>query len=64
MQGLISELGVPHNVIKVYCDSHSVICLTTNDIYQFKTKHIDIKYNFIRDIFAEGKIKVDVGDLF
>jgi hypothetical protein len=59
MQGLISELGVPQDVIKVYCDSHSAICLTKNDMYQFKTKHINIKYHFIRDIVAEGKIKVD-----
>jgi hypothetical protein len=58
MQGLISELGVPQDVIKVYCDSHSPICLTKNDMYQFKTKYIDIKYHFIRDIVAEGKIKV------
>jgi hypothetical protein len=28
-------------------------------MYQFKTKHIDIKYHFIRDIVDEGKIKVD-----
>jgi hypothetical protein len=59
MRGLISKLGVPQDVIKVYCDSHSAICLTKNDMYQFKTKHIDIKYHFIRDIVAEGKIKVD-----
>jgi hypothetical protein len=59
MRGLISELGVPQDVIKVYCDSHSAICLTKNDMFQFKTKHIDIKYHFIRDIVAEGKIKVD-----
>jgi hypothetical protein len=59
MQGLIFELGVPKDVIKVYCGSHSAICLTKNDMYQFNTKHIDIKYHFIRDIVVEGKIKVD-----
>jgi hypothetical protein len=59
MQGLISELGVPQDFIKVYCDSYSAICLTKNDMYQFKTKHIDIKYHFIRDIVVEGKIKVN-----
>jgi hypothetical protein len=59
MQGLISKLGGPQDVIKVYCDSHSAICLTKNDMYQFKTKYIDIKYHFIRDIVVEGKIKVD-----
>jgi hypothetical protein len=59
MQGLISELGVPQDIIKVYCDGHNAICLTKNDMYQFKTKHIDIKYHFICDIVAEGKIKVN-----
>jgi hypothetical protein len=34
MRGLISELGVPQDVIKVYCDSHSAICLTKNGMYQ------------------------------
>jgi hypothetical protein len=33
MQGLIFELGVPKDVIKVYCGSHSAICLTKNDMY-------------------------------
>jgi hypothetical protein len=28
-------------------------------MYQFKTKYIDNKYHFIRNIVAEGKIKVD-----
>jgi hypothetical protein len=59
MRGLISELVVAHNVIKGYCDNQSAICLTKDDMYQFKTKHIDIKYHFIRDIVAEGKIKVN-----
>jgi hypothetical protein len=59
MRGLIYELRVPQDAIKVYCDSHSAICLTKNDMYQFKTKHIDIKYHFIRNIVAECKVKVD-----
>jgi hypothetical protein len=59
MRCLISELGVPQDVIKVHCNSHSAICLTKNDMYQFKTKHIDIKYHFICDIIAKGKIKVN-----
>lgn len=59
MRGFISELGVPQDAIKVYCDSHSSIYLAKNDIYQFKAMHIDIKYHFIRDIVVECKIKVD-----
>jgi hypothetical protein len=59
MRGLISEFGIHQDVIKVYCDNHSAICLTKNNMYQFKTKHIDIKYHYIRDIVGEGNIKVD-----
>jgi hypothetical protein len=58
MRGLISELGVPQDALKVYCDSHSAICLTKNGMFQFKTKHVDIKYQFIRDVVPEGKIIV------
>jgi hypothetical protein len=56
---LIFELDVPQDVIKVYCDGHSDICLTKNDMYQFKIKHINMKYHFIYDIVAEGMIKMD-----
>jgi hypothetical protein len=57
MQGLISELGVPQDVIKVYCDSHSAICRTKNDMYQFNTKRIDIKSTSFVILLLKARLK-------
>ena len=39
----------------VYCDNSSTIDISKNLVQQSKTKHIEIKYHFIRDL-VEGKI--------
>jgi hypothetical protein len=56
MRGHVSELGVPHDVLKVYCDSHSAICLTKNDMFQFKTKHIDISTTSFVMLLLKAKL--------
>ena len=58
LRGLVSELGIPQDINTVYCDSQSAICLTKNDMFHAKTKHIDIKHHFIRDIVAQGQVIV------
>ena len=39
-------------------DNQSAICLTKNQQVHGRTKHIDIKYNFIRDMVEAGRIKL------
>ena len=39
----------------VYCDNSSTIDISKNLVQHSKTKHIEIKYHFIRDL-VEGKI--------
>ena len=39
----------------VYCDNSSAIDISKNPVQHFKTKHIEIRYHFIRD-FVERKI--------
>ena len=40
----------------MYCDSHSVIHLMKNQIYHARTKHIDVRFHFVREIVDDGKI--------
>jgi len=40
----------------LYCDSQAAIAYTKDPKYHNKTKHIDIKYNFVRDVVASGEI--------
>ena len=56
LQGLLGELGVGQKHIKVHCDSQSAIHLAKNQVYHARTKHIDVRYHFIREILEEGGV--------
>ena len=58
LRGLVGNLGLEHNNTMVYCDSQSVIHLTKNQMYHKRTKHIDVRYHFIREIISKGTIVV------
>jgi hypothetical protein len=58
LKGLYAELSEIESCISLHCDSQSAIYLTKNQMLHEKTKHIDIKYHFIRDVIEEGKLKV------
>jgi len=54
--GLVTEIGVPQATTMVSSDSQSAIHLTKNDSYHSKTEHISVKYHYVRDTVAVGKI--------
>lgn len=58
LQGLLGELGIRHKHIKVHCDSQSAIMLAKNQVYHARTKHIDVRYHFIREIIEEGGVVI------
>ena len=48
LKGLFGEFGRLQDNIKLFCDSESAIHLAKNPAYHSKSKHIPIKYHFIR----------------
>ena len=58
LKGLISELGMSQKTIDVFCDSSSVIYLSKNPTHHEKTKHIDIKLHFIRNVVSMGVVRM------
>lgn len=40
--------------VLVLCDNQAAICFSTNDGTHQRSKHIDIRYHFIRDYVADG----------
>lgn len=58
LKGFMSKLGYDQDCAEIYCDSQSAIHLSRNTMYHERTKHIDVRLHFIRDIIAEGVIKV------
>lgn len=57
-KGLQSELD-NNSAITIYCDSRSAIELSKNAMYHARTKHIDIRHHFIRDVQESGEIKIE-----
>ena len=59
LQQLMSDLSKKTlQEMIIYKDNQSTICLAKNQAVHGRTKHIDIKYHFIRDLVEAGKIKL------
>ena len=43
----------------VYCDDSSAINIFKNLVQHFKTKHIEIRYHFIRDLVERRIVSVE-----
>jgi hypothetical protein len=54
----IAQLLNKHTVVTLYVDNQSAICTALNDHSHERTKHIDIRLHFIRDIVRMGLIQI------
>ena len=55
MKKLLSDYEISQDTIVVYCDNSNAIDISKNPVQHSKTKHIEIRYHFIRDL-VEMKI--------
>ncbi|GJZ87613.1 retrovirus-related pol polyprotein from transposon TNT 1-94 [Tanacetum coccineum] len=65
------DYGYKYNRILMYCDSKSAIAISCNPVQHSKTKHIDIRYHFIKEHVEKGTVelyfigtKYQLADLF
>jgi hypothetical protein len=59
LQALIAELyeaNIPP--ISVYCDNQGAVALTTNNKFHARTKHIDLRYHYVRSLVRSGLINL------
>ncbi|KAJ9544376.1 hypothetical protein OSB04_024083 [Centaurea solstitialis] len=58
MRTQFRDYGYNFNHIPIYCDSKSAIAITCNPVQHTRTKHIDIRYHFIKDHVERGTIEL------
>ncbi|KAL6544050.1 hypothetical protein OROGR_010547 [Orobanche gracilis] len=59
MKLFLKELGFRRRRYVVLCDSQSAIHLAKNATFHKRTKHIDVRYHWIRDALEEGLLKLE-----
>lgn len=56
LQSLLTEIGFERYApIHIYADSQSAIFLAQDPVFHGRSKHIDIKYHFIRGVLRDNK---------
>jgi hypothetical protein len=59
LRQLLCELKRDKNQLQIFCDNKSTICLSKNPEFHARTKHIDIRYHFIRNAIQDHAISID-----
>ncbi|GJT67510.1 retrovirus-related pol polyprotein from transposon TNT 1-94 [Tanacetum coccineum] len=58
MRTQLLDYGYKYNRIPMYCDSKSAIAISCNLVQHSKTKHIDIRYHFIKEHVKKGTVEI------
>ncbi|GKE48698.1 retrovirus-related pol polyprotein from transposon TNT 1-94, partial [Tanacetum coccineum] len=58
MRTQLLDYGYKYNRISMYCDSKSAIAISCNPVQHSKTKHIDIRYHFIKEHVEKGTVEL------
>nr|GEU49622.1 retrovirus-related Pol polyprotein from transposon TNT 1-94 [Tanacetum cinerariifolium] len=54
----LQDYGLHYNKIPLYCDSQSAIAFSCNPVQHSRTKHIHIRYHFIKEQVENGIIQL------
>ncbi|GJU00954.1 retrovirus-related pol polyprotein from transposon TNT 1-94 [Tanacetum coccineum] len=58
MRSQLTDYGFGFNKIPMYCDNKSAIALCCNNVQHSRSKHIDIRFHFIKEHVENGVIKL------
>ncbi|KAL0552141.1 hypothetical protein IC582_011238 [Cucumis melo] len=59
MKNMLHEYGFKQDIMTLYCNNMNAIDILKNPVQHSRTKHIDIKYHFIRELIENKIITVE-----
>ncbi|GJR64139.1 hypothetical protein Tco_0010204 [Tanacetum coccineum] len=54
----LADYDILYDKVPIFCDNTSAIVISNNPVLHSRTKHIDIRYHFIRDHILKGDIEL------
>ena len=58
MRTQLTDYGFTFDKIPMYCDSKSAIAISCNPVHHSKTKHIRVRYHFIKEYVENGTVEL------
>ncbi|GJX28980.1 hypothetical protein Tco_0237059 [Tanacetum coccineum] len=58
MKSQLTDYDIIYEKVPIFCDNTSAIAISNNPVLHSRTKHIDIRYYFIRDHILKGDIEL------
>lgn len=58
LKRFLQELVLKQEKFTVHCNSQSAIALSKNSMYHSRTKHIDVRYHWIRDVIEKQLLEL------
>ncbi|GKD98170.1 hypothetical protein Tco_1382067, partial [Tanacetum coccineum] len=58
MRSQLTDYGLGFNKISMYCDNKSAITLCCNNVQHSRSKHIDIRFHFIKEQVKNGVVEL------
>nr|GFB55734.1 retrovirus-related Pol polyprotein from transposon TNT 1-94 [Tanacetum cinerariifolium] len=58
MRTQLTDYGFHFDKIAMYCDSKAAIAISCNPVHHLRTKHIDVRYHFIKEKVEKGIVEL------
>jgi len=58
ISNLLCEIGFDIPILHLYGDNLGLLFWSTNPVQEKRSKHIDIRYHYVRDVIEDDKIKL------
>ncbi|GJX74206.1 retrovirus-related pol polyprotein from transposon TNT 1-94 [Tanacetum coccineum] len=58
MKSQLTDYDIIYEKVPIFCDNTIAIAISNNPVLHSRTKHIDIRYHFIRDYILKGDIEL------
>ncbi|CAA0830368.1 cysteine-rich RLK (RECEPTOR-like protein kinase) 8 [Striga hermonthica] len=59
LKWFLQQLGMKQERYDIHCDSQSALDLSKNAMYHSRTKHINVRYHWLRQAVKEQQFKLE-----